>query len=185
MPCWTNAASRARRHGNTTPAGAAPSCYNHRVAPDDRSTVPSTVVDRLFVYGTLRRGQANDILALQPAPTWVGRASVHGTLYDLGRYPGVVLGGTALVRGEVYEIAPALEEKLDEIEMIYPQQRDEYFKRELSVAVALDNGLVRWLNCLCYVYNPAYLGSAPVIASGDWVEAERLRSPNSPRNDRP
>ena len=139
----------------------------------------------VFVYGTLRRGQANDILALQPAPAWVGRASVHGTLYDLGRYPGVVLGGTALVRGEVYEIAPALEEKLDEIEMIYPQQRDEYFKRELSVAVALDNGLVRWLNCLCYVYNPAYLGRAPVIVSGDWVATERLRSLGSPRNRQP
>ena len=145
----------------------------------------TTTDHHVFVYGTLRRGQANDILALQPAPAWVGRASVHGTLFDLGRYPGVVLGGTALVRGEVYEIAPALEEKLDEIEMIYPQQRDEYFKRELSVAVALDNGLVRWLNCLCYVYNPAYHGRAPVIVSGDWVATERLRSLGSPRNRQP
>ena len=34
----------------------------------------------VFVYGTLRRGQANDITRLRPVPRWVGEGRVRGTL---------------------------------------------------------------------------------------------------------
>ena len=138
----------------------------------------------VFVYGTLRRGQANDIMALQPAPAWVGRASVHGTLYDLGRYPGVVLGGTALVRGEVYEIAPALEEKLDEIEMIYPQQRDEYFKRELSVAVALEAVRRAASMTLDEVLAQDMVLAEHLVPGPDFIEGVRAQLVDKDRNPR-
>ena len=69
----------------------------------------------VFVYGTLRRGGSNDINRLAPAPVWVGEASIAGTLYDFGRYPGVVLGGEGRVVGEVYGIDASLERVLDEI----------------------------------------------------------------------
>lgn len=123
----------------------------------------------VFVYGTLRQGQANDITRLRPAPRWLGTASVRGTLHHLGDYPGVVLGGPALVHGEVYAIDPPLEAQLDEIEMVFPQQRDEYFKRRIPLTVALASGGQALLTCICYEYNRAYLRGAPVIASGDWV----------------
>ncbi|MFT3777356.1 MAG: gamma-glutamylcyclotransferase family protein [Ottowia sp.] len=123
----------------------------------------------VFVYGTLRQGQANDITRLQPAPILLGTARVRGTLHHLGDYPGVVLGGTGLVHGEVYAIDPVLEARLDEIEMIYPQQRDEYFKRHIPLAVALASGGQATLQCICYEYNPVHLKGAPVIAGGDWV----------------
>jgi gamma-glutamylcyclotransferase (GGCT)/AIG2-like uncharacterized protein YtfP len=126
----------------------------------------------VFVYGTLRQGQANDITRLHPAPLWLGTATVQGSLYHLGAYPGVVLGGVGLVQGEVYAVSPALEATLDEIEMIYPQQRDEYFKRHLPVAVRLAAGGQATLDCVCYEYNPIYLQNAPLIACGDWVTGQ-------------
>ena len=118
----------------------------------------------VFVYGTLRRGDDNDITRLSPAPHWVGEARIRGTMYHFGRYPGVVLGGSAEVTGEVYEISPALERVLDEIEELYPQQTNEYFKREIRVQVA-----GRSLECIVYEINPALLEGKPVISGGDWV----------------
>ncbi len=122
----------------------------------------------VFVYGTLRRGGSNDINRLAPAPVWVGEASIAGTLYDFGRYPGVVLGGEGRVVGEVYGIDASLERVLDEIEEVYPQQTDEYLRRHVQVSVA---GGVR--QCLVYEINPRYIGpDARVLLAGDWF-AER------------
>lgn len=122
-------------------------------------------VRHVFVYGTLRRGQANDITRLSPAPRLVGNALVRGTLFDLGNYPGLRLedeGGP--VRGEVYAIGAELEARLDEIEAVYPQQHDEYVKRQIPVVV---NG--RTLTCLVYEVNPVYLPGRAVMAGGDWL----------------
>ena len=118
----------------------------------------------VFAYGTLRRGDDNDITRLEPAPRFIGPAVVRGTLHHLGAYPGMVLGGEAVVQGEVYAITPALERQLDEIEALYPQQTDEYFKR--SIRVAVQDAL---LMCIVYEINPAYVVGARTILSGDWV----------------
>jgi gamma-glutamylcyclotransferase (GGCT)/AIG2-like uncharacterized protein YtfP len=119
----------------------------------------------VFVYGTLRRGDDNDINRFQPAPQFVGTGSVAGTMYHLGRYPGVVLGGSARVLGEVYAIDSELERQLDELEEVYPQQTDEYFKRQINVEV---DG--RMVDCVVYEINPRYVAQDPrVIAKGDWV----------------
>lgn len=122
----------------------------------------------VFVYGTLRRGDDNDITRLSPAPRWVGQARIAGTMYHFGRYPGVLLGGAAEVLGEVYEMSPQLERVLDEIEELYPQQTNEYFKRIISVQVA-----GRSVECIVYEINPALVADKPVIASGDWVEGRK------------
>ena len=126
----------------------------------------------VFVYGTLRRGGDNDITRLNPAPVWVGAASIKGVLYDLGRYPGVVLSGNAAlggeaqgdVFGEVYAITPALECVLDEIEEFYPQQTQEYAKREIAVAVG-----GRSVQCLIYEIHPDRVQGKPRMACGDWM----------------
>lgn len=127
---------------------------------------PSSVIQRhVFVYGTLRRGDDNDITRLEPPPVYVGDATIRGVMYHLGRYPGVVLdpGGPAVI-GEVYAITPELERRLDEIEELYPQQTNEYFKREVDVQVA-----DRTIMCIVYEINPQYVQGRPVVASGDWV----------------
>ncbi len=118
-----------------------------------------------FVYGTLRKGDDNDITRLQPAPRFVGPAQIAGTMFHLGGYPGVTLGGQGDIVGEVYAVSPALEKILDAIESQYPAQADEYFKRAIRVLV---NDL--WLDCAVYEINPNYAVGKPVIASGDWVK---------------
>lgn len=139
----------------------------------ERTSANATAQPRrhVFVYGTLRRGGSNDITRLEPAPVWVGKARIAGTLYDCGRYPGVALGGGGLVAGEVYAVDAVLERILDEIEEVYPQQTDEYLKREVEVLVA---GAV--LQCLVYELNPRYVGpQMPVIAGGDWLAHTQTR----------
>ena len=46
------------------------------MAPDDRPTVPSTVVDRLFVYGTLRPGETRELEAAYAAKDLGGAVPV-------------------------------------------------------------------------------------------------------------
>lgn len=65
----------------------------------------------VFVYGTLRAGEANDIghAAARhgiPAPTLLGAVALPGELYDFGTYPGMVAGaaGQSLVWGDVYAV---------------------------------------------------------------------------------
>jgi gamma-glutamylcyclotransferase (GGCT)/AIG2-like uncharacterized protein YtfP len=137
------------------------------------ATLPARHV---FVYGTLRRGDDNDITRLVPAPEFLGHAEITGVMYHLGAYPGVILAhavsgqdvGLGRIIGEVYAIQAALEQTLDEIETVYPQQRDEYFKRDIQVIVG-----GRTLTCIVYEINPAYAQGKPVIGSGDWVKDRR------------
>lgn len=131
----------------------------------------------LFVYGTLRRGEKRGITRLQPAPQFVGLAHVPGVLYHLGGYPGLVLGGQSRVLGEVYDITPALERQLDQIEEVWPQATGEYAKREILVQLSDVGGTSGAspveLLCLVYEINPARTLGKPVIASGDWVQHRR------------
>lgn len=118
-----------------------------------------------FVYGTLRRGDDNDITRLTPEPEFIGSASIPGTMYHMGGYPGVTLGGSGQIVGEVYAITKELEEKLDAIESEYPQYSDEYAKRMIQVHL-----LDEMRDCLVYEINSVYVQGKPTIASGDWVK---------------
>ena len=127
-----------------------------------------TIPDQLryvFVYGTLRRGEQRDINHLQPAPVFLGDGHIKGTLYDLGSYPGVRLGGARWVQGEVYQISPELERQLDDIEEVWPQQTGEYVRREVIVKCA-----GKALTCLLYEAAEARTQRRRVIESGDWVK---------------
>jgi gamma-glutamylcyclotransferase (GGCT)/AIG2-like uncharacterized protein YtfP len=118
----------------------------------------------VFVYGTLRRGGRNDIARFHPQPERVADARVAGTLYDLGAYPGAVLGGPDAVVGEIYRITPELELQLDALEEVEPDGSGEYIKRE--VLVELDTG--EQCCCLFYEIHPARIAGRGVIPSGDW-----------------
>jgi gamma-glutamylcyclotransferase (GGCT)/AIG2-like uncharacterized protein YtfP len=128
----------------------------------------STPVPRhVFVYGTLRRGEANDINRLRPAPHYIGQVRIRGALYDLGPYPGALLDRKGWVWGEVYAIEPGLERQLDLIEDVAPVPSGEYQRREVAVPVA---GLV--LSCLVYEIAPARVRGRLRIASGDWLRRD-------------
>lgn len=127
-------------------------------------------VRQVFVYGTLRRGEANDITRLLPPPRFIGFGQIAGTMYDLGAYPGVRLGGSSIVFGEVYEISPTLEGILDEIEEVYPQERDEYVKCMIPVSVQ-----GRVLACIVYEIGLRFVHGKSVLLGGDWTRRLRDR----------
>ena len=127
----------------------------------------------VFVYGTLRRGEERDINLLLPTPRFTGYGNTPGVLYDLGAYPGVRLGGSQHVHGEVYQISPELERQLDEIEEVWPQQTGEYTRQEVGVAftdVSAVSGTAAEQNCLVYEIDERRIAGMRVIASGDWVK---------------
>jgi gamma-glutamylcyclotransferase (GGCT)/AIG2-like uncharacterized protein YtfP len=71
---------------------------------------PNVPPPALFVYGTLKRGQINDVL-LQPYVEFVEPAWTHGTLYDLGDFPALT-HGSGVVHGELVHVPVALLPKL-------------------------------------------------------------------------
>lgn len=127
--------------------------------------MPSQPDRHVFVYGTLRRGEVNDINRLRPAPLYLGPARIRGTLYDLGPYPGVVLGGTDWVQGEVYAITPELEHQLDVIEEVAPVPSGEYARRQVELEV---DG--RPLRCLVYEIDAQRVQGRARIQTGDWLQ---------------
>ncbi len=143
------------------------------------NTTTSDALRYVFVYGTLRRGEQRDINLLLPTPAFVGDGKTSGVLYDLGAYPGVRLGGSQSVYGEVYQIAPSLERQLDEIEEVWPQQTGEYTRREVGVELTEDStssaasvaGSVH--ACLVYEIAEKRTSGMSVIASGDWLKRFR------------
>jgi gamma-glutamylcyclotransferase (GGCT)/AIG2-like uncharacterized protein YtfP len=147
------------------------------------SDFPLAPHDRyVFVYGTLCRGELRDINLLKPAAVFIGRGTVRGLMYDLGHYPGVVLqddgDDSALVYGEVYAIGPELEQMLDEIEEVWPQQTGEYSKRDAVVSLfsmqsgtngKLSSGDLAELPCFLYQIEASRILGRQSIAGGNWV----------------
>jgi len=131
----------------------------------------------MFLYGTLRKGEANDIYDLAvdhglTAPRFVGPATVRGRLYDFGKYPGLVSasdGGPVI--GEVYEIEDELRAVLDEVERAYPEN-ETLFSLEV-IDLNVDGQTVA---CLFYPVSAASVLDLPEIRSGNWVEHRRSRT---------
>lgn len=133
-------------------------------------------MQRVFVYGTLRAGEVNDLnrAAAQHgigAATLVGTASIAGRLYDFGTYPGLVLDASAgPVLGDVYDIPDALLPVLDEIEEVYPGQATLFIRETQSVM--LDGAPV---DCLLYPVAAGAVAGLVRIDGGDWVAYRQAR----------
>lgn len=121
------------------------------------------------VYGTLRAGGVNDISHLQSGICCVGRTYLTGTLHDLGWYPGLSLQGTHQVLAEVYPLNAMLEQELDRVEGIWPQDVGEYVKRLVDVNVRMQDGSTQTMNALVYEAQASVLQHAPIIDASDWL----------------
>jgi gamma-glutamylcyclotransferase (GGCT)/AIG2-like uncharacterized protein YtfP len=71
---------------------------------------------RLFVYGTLKRGFANERELAHAVFERVAATAPGHALYDLGAYPALVLEGSGVVQGEVYRVPVSALARLDEFE---------------------------------------------------------------------
>ena len=119
---------------------------------------------RLFVYGHLRRGQiGHQLLELEQRTEWLGAARVHGRLYGLGDYPGLILGGEDIVHGDVIGFDDAaLWAPLDAYEDYDPTQTETSEYRRIEVDLLGDGGRA-WV----YVFNRPVGGLIPIV-SGVW-----------------
>ncbi|MDE1184005.1 gamma-glutamylcyclotransferase family protein [Paraburkholderia sp.] len=133
-------------------------------------------MQNVFVYGTLRAGEINDISAAAarndiPEPTLLGTVTVRGHLFDFGAYPGLVVdeeGGH--VTGDVYEISDELVAVLDEIEAVYPGNDTLFLPQDLMVKIDGET-----VPCRFYTVTGTSVQGLPLIKSGDWIEHRRTR----------
>ncbi len=109
---------------------------------------------RVFVYGTLLRGEINHDLLDGADFLGPHRTAPCFTLYLTGAYPGLAPGGGTAVVGEVYALGDAGLRRLDRLED-YPRLYD---RRLIHSPYGR-----AWV----YVYRGA-IADLPVIQGGDW-----------------
>jgi gamma-glutamylcyclotransferase (GGCT)/AIG2-like uncharacterized protein YtfP len=116
---------------------------------------------KIFVYGTLLRGEANHHF-LQGAEFWGIDRLANAQLFDLGEYP-MILPGAGIVQGEIYLVNEEILMKLDVLEehpIVYCRTH-----------VTLQSGTAAQV----YWGRPQYVSGFPGITGGDW----RQRNVNS------
>jgi gamma-glutamylaminecyclotransferase len=116
---------------------------------------------RVFVYGTLRRGEGNH--AFISAATLLGEARTlpRFTLYNLGPFPALVPEGANAVLGEVYEVDDATLARLDRLEGC-PSL---YQRTPITLA---DGSLA-----FTYVQRLDQVRGRAKIASGNWLDRQK------------
>lgn len=137
----------------------------------------------VFVYGTLRAGEINDLAraaaarGLLPA-RHVGPATVPGMLVDFGDWPGLIpVDDGRRVRGDVFQVEPALVALMDEIEEYEPGKPCCFVRR--TVCARLEGpGRTGLLPCEYYPIDPAWRALAVDIVGDDWI-AHRLSKTSS------
>lgn len=112
---------------------------------------------RIFVYGTLLRGERyHDVLGGAPLVS-EGRTAPGFRLVDLGEYPALVRGGEGAVVGEVYDVDDATLAALDQLE-----DHPRLYQRT-PIVLAGDGAAVE-----AYLLGAERAAGLPVIASGSW-----------------
>lgn len=128
------------------------------------------MVDRLFVYGTLRRdaGHAeHDRLAR--AATFEAPARVHGRLFVVDWYPGLVLDPSAGdVVGELWRLRPGAD--LTALDVYEGCSADDPAPHEYArvVTPVWHGPAARTVDAWVYTFVGATRG-LPVVAGGDWT----------------
>jgi gamma-glutamylcyclotransferase (GGCT)/AIG2-like uncharacterized protein YtfP len=129
--------------------------------------MPRSYPHRLFVYGTLRRGEYNHHVLGNAPLLGLYRTPPHYTMLNLGRYPAVIAGGRTAIKGEVYALNKALLARLDSLEH-YPEE----YLRE-SIATPYGSA---WI----YLYRHLPTPDTPLITSGDWRLTQHVRPAITP-----
>lgn len=131
--------------------------------------------DRVFVYGSLRRGESLHGHIKKAGLRYLGRGTIRARLYDLGEYPGAVAShaSTDVVQGELYLAAQPDHQLpvIDEIEEFDPNRPGRsLFLRNRATVRLRDGRRVR-----AWVY---FLPREPAKArrlGGDYAARPRLR----------
>jgi gamma-glutamylcyclotransferase (GGCT)/AIG2-like uncharacterized protein YtfP len=119
---------------------------------------------RLFVYGTLRCGETNELARhLHARSAHLGAARIQARLYALGWFPGAVASDDPadVVRGDLFALDPgradALLARLDEYEGSGFERRETEARLETGES----------MRCWTYLYTGEVRGER--IDGGDWA----------------
>ena len=140
-------------------AGPAETAIFERVV----ASLHSASKEYIAVYGSLMTGMGGcEELGIGDQLSFVSRCEIDGRLFDLGDYPGLLLG-LGIVHAELYEIAnAAVLQRLDAYEQYDPDDPEgSLYIRKLIRLAQPDRDA--WL----YEYNRDMSGK-PSIPSGDW-----------------
>lgn len=121
---------------------------------------------RVFVYGTLLRGESNHNLLTDSRFLGMARTEPLFSLFDLGGYPAMSSGGCTSVLGEIYEVTEEVLEALDELE-----GHPDWYRR---VPIKLSGGI----SAETYLMEPNQVAGRPLIQGGNW--RERAETPRGP-----
>jgi len=117
------------------------------------------VTQRVFVYGSLRRGESHHRLLRRPRFLGTHETEARYTMFDLGRYPAVVDGGSSTITGEVFAIHASVLSTLD----VFEDCPGEYVRTQIPT---------RYGEAWIYLYRQASAASA-IIPSGDWCNRDK------------
>ncbi|MCX2824816.1 branched-chain alpha-keto acid dehydrogenase [Bacillus pseudomycoides] len=118
----------------------------------------------VFVYGTLRKQQANAHY-LHEATCIAEEAWTHGKLFDTNQgYPAMILSSDNKVYGEVYEVSDEILKKLDELEEYTGNPEKDLYDRITQTIYFEDRSIG------AYVYIAQNDGMLQrLIITGDWA----------------
>ena len=136
-------------------------------------TKSDTRPERVFVYGTLRRGGSNAFR--MEGAEFVGAGEVSGELVAISWYPGLIPGRAGRwVTGDVFEVSPEHLRRLDENEGLAAGEVEgsEYRRIRMKVyAAGLQTSFGE-----AWVWQ--WIGPVDrnrIIRSGDWMDVDRPR----------
>lgn len=115
----------------------------------------------VFVYGSLKEGFGNHSVLGYSEKLGVHVTKPEYSMYSLGAYPYVKVGGTTAITGEVYAVDQDTLEDLDRLEGVPTF----YNRHEIDTP---------WGEAIMYVINKPYNEKAPVV-TGVWEQPKWMR----------
>ena len=128
----------------------------------ERTTGSHEVLDRLFVYGTLRNGQTARSLVANQVTRWV-KATTSGSIYAFPMgYPGYIETGTGTVHGEVVWLT----ELAATFGLLDAYEGQDFARVIRQVTLETGEELWAWVYTLS---DPGAVKLGTLIEDGDWV----------------
>jgi gamma-glutamylaminecyclotransferase len=117
---------------------------------------------RVFVYGSLMRGQGNHRFLERSSFVCAARTQPLYRMHSLGGFPGVVARGTQAIEGEVFDVDAETLDRLDRLEG-HPR----FYCRTL---ITLDDQSIVSMYVL---QRGGDLTHCPIVASGSWLQYQK------------
>ncbi len=119
----------------------------------------------LFVYGTLMSTMGARMTS-EPRIKLIGGDFINGKIFDLGSFPGVILGDEGSIKGEIYEILDS--SVLGGLDAYEGYVGDDEYSLYIRRVVTSYNGVETYV----YEYNHATDGMIQ-IEDGDYLKYRR------------